>query len=193
MEKLELVQRKMNRTIEQWSDIYKVVVLDPDGFDRTDPDLYKKRIDQKTWEVGLMRSTINPIRLVPSVLGSPFEEGCIVKLSSQSWNSNAAIVKSIRLGAFNQSTPSDFTLILEISALPEPIFFKNTETINSKDCSFIMSAKEFEKYKSSMTRKVIKRDLCAGCEGKGSIHFCKYCVYMMESIHAYNLIYETWK
>ena len=46
------------RTIEQWSDIKGIRIIDPDGFDRTDPKLYEKLFTEEEFEKGLLNCTI---------------------------------------------------------------------------------------------------------------------------------------
>ena len=46
------------RTIEEWSNDWNVTVLDPDGFDRKNPDLYKYVFTEQQFLDGLVRSTI---------------------------------------------------------------------------------------------------------------------------------------
>lgn len=46
------------RTIGEWNDIVpELNVIDPDGFDRSDPHLYERRFTRAEWETGAMRST----------------------------------------------------------------------------------------------------------------------------------------
>lgn len=54
------------RTIPEWEDVYvldirgqkcRVKILDPDGFDRSDADLYKRKFTKREFEQGLVRST----------------------------------------------------------------------------------------------------------------------------------------
>lgn len=46
------------KTIEEWAEEFDVKVLDPDGFDRTDPNLYNKKFTIEEFKKGLMSSTI---------------------------------------------------------------------------------------------------------------------------------------
>ena len=46
------------KTIEEWSEEYEIEILDPDGFDRSDPDLMNKKFTKKEFKEGLILSTI---------------------------------------------------------------------------------------------------------------------------------------
>lgn len=48
----------LEKTINEWEEIYELKILDPDGFDRTDPKLYERTFDKEAFEKGLMFSTI---------------------------------------------------------------------------------------------------------------------------------------
>lgn len=46
------------RTLKDWSSLYEVEILDPDGFDRNDPYLYTRTFTEQEFNDGLIRSTI---------------------------------------------------------------------------------------------------------------------------------------
>lgn len=48
----------MYKTINEWEEIFELTILDPDGFDRTNPTLYNEVFTKEEFEDGLMRSTI---------------------------------------------------------------------------------------------------------------------------------------
>lgn len=52
---------EIKHTIREWSEITGVTVLDPDGFDRSDPLLWERVFTLKEFEQGLMQSTIDCI------------------------------------------------------------------------------------------------------------------------------------
>jgi hypothetical protein len=45
------------KTIEEWSKEYEVVIYDPDGFDRTDINLYSRLFTREEFEKGMAFST----------------------------------------------------------------------------------------------------------------------------------------
>lgn len=45
------------KTIEQWSKIKNVTILDPDGFDRTDPNLFTNKYTEEEFFYGMIQST----------------------------------------------------------------------------------------------------------------------------------------
>lgn len=47
------------RTIKEWSEITGVIILDPDGFDRSDPRLSERLFTFQEFEKGMMESTIS--------------------------------------------------------------------------------------------------------------------------------------
>lgn len=49
------------RTIEEWSKKFGIKILDPDGFDRKDPLLFKRKFTKKEFENNSMFSTIKTI------------------------------------------------------------------------------------------------------------------------------------
>ncbi len=49
----------IRRTIEEWSKITSITVIDPDGFDRTDKDLNLRLLTKKQFILGAMGSTIS--------------------------------------------------------------------------------------------------------------------------------------
>lgn len=46
------------KTIEKWEEEYNLTILDPDGFDRDNPNLYEKKMTRQEFEAGLFQSTI---------------------------------------------------------------------------------------------------------------------------------------
>lgn len=48
----------MRKTINDWSLEYRVHVLDPDGFDRRDPELHTRLFTKEEFERGMIRSTL---------------------------------------------------------------------------------------------------------------------------------------
>lgn len=45
------------KTINEWEKIFDVQILDPDGFDRTDPNLYDREFTREEFQHGMMLST----------------------------------------------------------------------------------------------------------------------------------------
>lgn len=50
----------VRKTIVEWCKQFKVVIVDPDGFDRKDPDLYKRLFTEEEFMQGMMRSSCAP-------------------------------------------------------------------------------------------------------------------------------------
>lgn len=49
---------RRRNTIHEWEWITGITVLDPDGFDRKDPNLYERLFTHQEFKEGLIRSTI---------------------------------------------------------------------------------------------------------------------------------------
>ncbi len=49
------------RTIDEWSQIYGVKIIDPDGFDRNDPTLNERLFTKIEFEKGLIVSTMEVV------------------------------------------------------------------------------------------------------------------------------------
>jgi len=49
---------KERKTIKQWQEEFGIIIHDPDGFDRSDPDLMNKKFTKEEFEKGAMLSTI---------------------------------------------------------------------------------------------------------------------------------------
>lgn len=47
----------VKKTIAEWERELNVRVIDPDGFDRSDPDLYKRKFTSEEFRRGVMTST----------------------------------------------------------------------------------------------------------------------------------------
>ncbi len=54
----KLREVKMKRTIDEWGEVFGVRVLDPDGFDRTDPNLWERKFTKDEFFKGAVASTI---------------------------------------------------------------------------------------------------------------------------------------
>jgi len=54
----EETEKKRYQTIEEWENEYRVEIIDPDGFDRHDPNLYNKKFTEKEFLKSLSYSTI---------------------------------------------------------------------------------------------------------------------------------------
>lgn len=54
----ETCDHDLRKTIEDWSKIDGLVVLDPDGFDRKDPYLYQRAFTREEWDKALATSTV---------------------------------------------------------------------------------------------------------------------------------------
>jgi hypothetical protein len=56
----EAVEKEVGfrKTIRQWEEISGVCILDPDGFDRTDPKLYEREFTWKEFSKGLPFCTL---------------------------------------------------------------------------------------------------------------------------------------
>jgi|AntRauTorcE11898_2_1112593.scaffolds.fasta_scaffold01810_10 hypothetical protein len=48
----------MKKTLEEWAVQKGIEILDPDGFDRADPDLYTRKRTEEEFEKGVGYSTI---------------------------------------------------------------------------------------------------------------------------------------
>ena len=46
------------KTISQWEEIFNVRIIDPDGFDRSDPKLRERKFTREEFEKGMMLSSI---------------------------------------------------------------------------------------------------------------------------------------
>ena len=51
-------------TITEWEKLMDLEIIDPDGFDRTDADLYKRLMDKETFLFGAMGSTVGAHNLL---------------------------------------------------------------------------------------------------------------------------------
>lgn len=51
-------------TIKEWSEIKGVVILDPDGFDRKDPDLMERTFTEQEFNEGMVGSTVAVKRIL---------------------------------------------------------------------------------------------------------------------------------
>ena len=70
---------KEKKTIPEWEKEYDVEILDPDGFDRSDHNLYEKKFTKEEFEEGLMYCTIqfkqpDEEKLTPELLEEYFDE-----------------------------------------------------------------------------------------------------------------------
>ena len=60
-------KKEEKKTIEEWEEELKIEILDPDGFDRKDPNLYNKKFTEEEFREKMVYSTIkvkwdSPIR-----------------------------------------------------------------------------------------------------------------------------------
>ena len=46
------------KTIGEWEKIFNVRIVDPDGFDRSDPKLRERKFTREEFEKGMMHSSI---------------------------------------------------------------------------------------------------------------------------------------
>ena len=46
------------KTISQWEEIFNIRIIDPDGFDRSDPKLRERKFTREEFEKGMMLSSI---------------------------------------------------------------------------------------------------------------------------------------
>ena len=67
------------KTIPEWEEEYGVDILDPDGFDRSDPNLYEKKFTKEEFEEGLMYCTIQC---------QPPEEETLTREALEEWFEN---------------------------------------------------------------------------------------------------------
>jgi hypothetical protein len=51
------VYMEERKTIKEWEPIFNVEIYDPDGFDRTDPELYNRKFTKAEFEQGMLMST----------------------------------------------------------------------------------------------------------------------------------------
>lgn len=49
---------RRRKTIKQWEKEYNITVLDPDGFDRSDPHLMERLFTREEWERGFPFCTL---------------------------------------------------------------------------------------------------------------------------------------
>ncbi len=59
------------KTLTEWSEEYGFTLLDPDGFDRSDPDLRTRRFTREEWERGWPSCTIRCVRGGREYAGTP--------------------------------------------------------------------------------------------------------------------------
>jgi hypothetical protein len=52
------MSKETEKTIGEWAEIYGVQILDPDGWDRTDPELWTREITEKEFNKGIVFCTI---------------------------------------------------------------------------------------------------------------------------------------
>ena len=50
----------MKKTIDEWGKEFKVMVIDPDGFDRTDPKLRERKFTREEFINGMIQSSCMP-------------------------------------------------------------------------------------------------------------------------------------
>jgi hypothetical protein len=48
----------MTKTLQEWADLDGVKILDPDGFDRTDPELWERQFTKEEFMRGIANCTI---------------------------------------------------------------------------------------------------------------------------------------
>jgi hypothetical protein len=46
------------KTINEWADLDGIIIIDADGFDRSDPDLFEKKISYEEYSKGILFCTI---------------------------------------------------------------------------------------------------------------------------------------
>lgn len=49
------------KTIKEWSEVYEIKIIDPDGFNREDPELMTRLFTQREFFQQMMRSTIEAV------------------------------------------------------------------------------------------------------------------------------------
>lgn len=53
-----IVEFDMKKTIKEWEKEFNVTILDPDGFDRSDPNLKERLFYREEFLAGMARSTV---------------------------------------------------------------------------------------------------------------------------------------
>ena len=76
MKFLWCLEAEEKKTIPEWQKETGCIIMDPDGFDRTDSHLYERLMTKKEFIRGLFGSTISG-RHRTSILKEAFEEGLI--------------------------------------------------------------------------------------------------------------------
>lgn len=56
---------EQEKTISEWAALDGIKVYDPDGFDRTDPLLWERKITKAEYDAGIMRCTVMPLPAPP--------------------------------------------------------------------------------------------------------------------------------
>jgi hypothetical protein len=59
-------QCEEKKNIQEWAKLEGYIILDPDGFDRTRPDVMTKLITKKEFDAGWLRCTIEKIKETPN-------------------------------------------------------------------------------------------------------------------------------
>jgi hypothetical protein len=59
---------EVKKTINEWGKFYGIRVLDPDGFDRSDPNLYTKLFTKEEFKKGLPFCTVDHVGDVREIL-----------------------------------------------------------------------------------------------------------------------------
>lgn len=60
--------KKNRKSSSRWCELLNILVLDPDGWDRSSPELFKKSWNQKTtFDVFIYRMSFSTVNMLPSI------------------------------------------------------------------------------------------------------------------------------
>ena len=51
----------LTKTLDEWATIHNIKIIDPDGFDRADPDLFKRQFSYSEFQKGIVNCTVEGV------------------------------------------------------------------------------------------------------------------------------------
>ena len=51
----------LTKTLDEWATIHNIKIIDPDGFDRSDPDLFKRQFSYSEFQKGILNCTVEGV------------------------------------------------------------------------------------------------------------------------------------
>jgi len=54
----EIVMETETKTLQEWADIDGLIICDPDGFDRSDPEIMSRKFTRQEYDAGIMLCSI---------------------------------------------------------------------------------------------------------------------------------------